>query len=373
MNLNKINKLLYGYLVFALISLAWFFYPIFIDEKPAERRNDFYKNTQPIIPDRENISTALAGISAPVGMDIFVHGKQAQALALENLKNKNVANTKPPNEIEFIGNTEQFDCWQYKVEKETPQNCMSANELKQVLQANQILLDRYISILDLNDWQGMDGRLQQAININKLIAAKIKLDASEGKTEQAFDLWHKNQLFINRILAQEQTMAARAISLVLDAINLDSLETLLAISPDFIYSKQSLIVDTFPQVGLKRYNLKGMLKADYRLFQHMPLERRGIYIHPEFIKNKIYHANLEWLECANLEGESFEDCKTTLNQRYTNSILKNLIALRDPLNNILANLLICGQISALPLVKSMRQHTATIHAILAKINAQTAQ
>ncbi len=371
MNLNKIDKLLYGYFVFTLISLAWFFYPTFIDEEAAAGRTDFYKNTQPITPDRENISTALAGISAPVGKDIFAHGKQTQVLTLENFKSKNVANTKLSNEIEFVGNTEQLECWQLTVEKETPQNCMSANELKRVLQGNQILLDRYISILDLHHWQGMDGRLQQAININRLIAAKIKLDAVEGKTEQAFDLWQKNQIFINRVLAQEQTMAARAIFLVLDVISLDTLDTLLAISPDFAKSKRGKIANTFPQIGLKRYNLKGMLKAEYRLFEYMPGRGQAVYIHPEFIKNKIYRANLEWLECANLDGNSFDGCMHTLNLRYASFIPKKLNEWRDPLNNIFANMLISGQVRALELVKSMREHNAKIQMALTKINAQT--
>ncbi|MGB4811639.1 MAG: hypothetical protein WBP13_04030 [Methylophilaceae bacterium] len=83
----------------------------------------------------------------------------------------------------------------------------------------------------------------------------------QGKSEEAYQLWRDNYVFITRVLGQESTMIEHAILLVVDGMNLGSLENLLYVSPEIGITHRDELNALLKPQGLARYNLKGMMRA----------------------------------------------------------------------------------------------------------------
>jgi len=372
----KINTLHFKniFLILSLFIFSWVVFAIFHEESPDVGRNGFYATTHGNFPDNQNVAIALAGLNAPSGADVFKHGRFVID-TYKNTLNDFLAKLiiEKAGKLSFVGNSEEFDCWlDYSIEK-TNENCASPERIKLLLIENKELLSRYAQLFDLpclheGTWNG-----QTVINLNKLISAEIQLDVEAGNAEAAYKKWFANHQFISNVLKQEGNALNRAIFLVVDGINLDSLENLLFKSPETGINHFDKLNPTLKSNGLESYNLKGMMRAEYTLVNDLLKKQKKIaYLHPEFIRNRIYRAQMDFLDKAQKPPSTFEVSRNELNKKYGFSTL-NLMGYYwlDPYNSMLANMITGGFIKGLYLVSSM--HTKNSLICLLNLSVQIKQ
>lgn len=340
-----LKRTLYRVLIVLLLLITWIAFVIYHDESPDIGRDEFYALNSKNIPDSQNIAVALSGLNAPIGVDIIKHGQFVIGTYEQSLNNFIAKLTvERTGELSFVGNSNEFDCWSDFPVEEKKGNCISEERIKFLLLENKVLLDRYTSLFDMTDWRGMSSNGQThysgqtLINLNKLLAEEIKLNIETGNYEMAYSKWLANHHFINHLLKQDTTAIERAIFLVLDGINLYSLENLLFKSPEIGIKHFDELETTLKPTDLERYNLAGMLRADYNFFNTEFLKKQNqvALFHPEFIRNRIYRAQMDLLNRAQKPPATFSASRLELNKKYGGAA--NVFAYNwlDPFNSFLS-------------------------------------
>ena len=220
----------------------------------------------------------------------------------------------------------------------------------------------------------MTGNGQLLINLNRLLAAEIKLDIEEGNSELAYSKWLKNHLIINHIFQQESTAIEHAIFLVIDGFNLYALENLLFKSHEIGIKHFEELQTILKPTNLERYNLAGMVRAEYTFVsteffkQHnQELKKMHVkenYLHPEFIRNRLYHAHMDFLNSAQKPPATFRTSSVEMYKKHgvtTMSVFDYYWL--DPLNSVLSKMLTGGFIKSLSLVSSMHAKSALISSL----------
>ena len=335
-------------------------------EKPDAGRDEFYANSQSNIPDNQNIAIALAGLNAPAGADMIKHGR----FVADTLhKTQSDVDAKKiiaaVGQLGFVGMFDELECWIPSTEQYVDEKCASAERVKLLIAKNKELLTRYKSMYNMPNWRGVSGNGKYVIDINRLISAEIMLDLANGDAHSAYTKWRDNHVFISRVLKQDGTMIERAIFLVVDGINLISLENILFKSPEISITHFEELNRLLHANKLERYNLKSMLRADYMFItDEMSKSRQSLKdvrtLNMDYIKNRLYRFQLEFLSRAQLPPATFDNSYNEMNDKYefgTNIFKYDWF---NPLQSILANLLISGQARGFHLIKSMHSKDALI-------------
>lgn len=157
-------------------------------------------------------------------------------------------------------------------------------------------------------------------------------------------------------------MIERAIFLVVDGINLASLENILFKAPEVGITHFSELNKLLLANKLERYNLKGMLRAEYMLINNELFikgkENKAMNV--AYIKNRLYRFQLDFLNRAQMAPSTYDKSMSEMNDKYELGV--NIFNY-DWLNlqqSVLANLLISGQYRGFHLVKSMLSKDALI-------------
>jgi hypothetical protein len=370
MNLKTLNiksilkRVLYAALLLILLFCAWLALVVYHDESPDAGRDKFYATNQAKIPDNQNLAVAISGLNAPKGADIYKHGRLVvdtflfdQLKAGESRYIIDAAST-----LVFVGKSDEFDCWYgYAVEK-TAENCASPERIKTLLTENNELLNRYKSLYSLANWQGVSGGGGQSVlNLNRLVAADVKLNVDEGKPEIAYQKWRDNFVFINHILSADNTSIERAIFLVTDGFSLYSLEYLLLKSPEVGVAHIDELNILLKPSGLEKYNLNGMLRGEYKLVNNKLLSNsKTTFLHTEYIRNRLYRAHRDFLNSVLKPPSSYKQSQSEFHKRY--AVPQGLMDLNwlDPYNDALSSMLTSGFIRSFPLIESMHLKNAQI-------------
>lgn len=370
-NTKKIFKrIIYSILILLAVLSAWALFAYFHDESPDAGRDAFYAINPKTIPDNQNLAIAISGLDAPLGTDIIQYGRFVTDTwsnttdsieAKRIIADKLILDNKKP--LSFIGKSEEFNCWLDYPAEESKVNCASAERIKFLLVENKELLTRYASLADIPNTSGtVTGNGQILINLNRLLAAEIKLDIEAGNSELAYSKWLKNHQFINHLFQQQGTAIERAIFLVVDGFNLYALENLLFKSPEIGINHFDELSAILKSNGLERYNLKGMLRAEYAFVNDsfFKKQKKFTYLHPEFILNRIYRMHIDYLESAQKSPSTFETSRNELHRKY--KISRNLMDYNwlDPYNSVIANMYTSGLMKSLELVSSMHAKNALI-------------
>jgi len=175
------------------------------------------------------------------------------------------------------------------------------------------------------------------------------------------------------VLKQDGTMIERAIFFVIDGINLASLENILFKSPEIGIAHFEELNRLLHANKLERYNLKGMLRADYTFITNeMSKSRHNLddakSLNMDYIKNRLYHFQFDFLNRAQMPPSTFDLSISEMSDKYE---LRSNIFNYDwlnPLQSVLANLLISGQTRVFHLVKSMHSKDALIKLLNLNIN-----
>ena len=340
-------------------------------EMPDAGRDAFYASSAKPIPDNQNIAIGLAGLSAPAGVDIVQHGRfvvdTLQKTPADVDAKKIIA---AAGKLDFVGTSDELDCWIPDTEPYINEKCASAERVKILLAENKELLTRYKSLYSMPSWQGVSGNGQYVININKLISAEIMLDLANGDAGSAYTIWRDNHVFISRVLKQDGTMIDRAIFLVVDGISLTSLENILFKSPEIGVNHFEELNNLLKANKLERYNLKGMLRAEYMfIYKEMFIKNKEVNaMNINYFKNRFYRYQLDFLNRAQMPPSTFDNSSVEMQEKYK---FEANIFKYDWLNSLqsaLANILISGQLNGFPLVKSMYSKDALIKLLNLSIN-----
>lgn len=370
-NSKKIFKrIIYSILILFTTLLTWAVFAYFHDETPDAGRDAFYAINLKNIPDNQNLAIAISGLDAPLGTDIIQYGRfvsDTWSNAKDNTEARRIVadklhldNKKP---LSFIGEADEIECWLHPSTNESIENCANAERIKLLLVENKALITRYASLADIPNTSGtVISNGQILIHLNRLLAAEIKLDIELGNSELAYNKWLKNHQFINHVLQQEGTAIERAIFLVMDGFNLYALENLLYQSPEVGINHFDELSAILKSNGLERYNLKGMLRAEYVfVYTHFfKKQKQTTFLHPEFILNRIYRMHVDYLESAQKSPSTFENSRNELHRKY--KISRNLMDYNwlDPYNSVIANMYTSGLMKSLELVSSMHAKNAVI-------------
>ena len=343
-------------------------------EKPDAGRDEFYANSQSNIPDNQNIAIALAGLNAPAGADMIKHGR----FVADTLhKTQSDVDAKKiiaaVGQLGFVGMFDELECWIPSTEQYVDEKCASAERVKLLISKNKELLTRYKSMYNMPNWRGVSGNGKYVIDINRLISAEIMLDLANGDAHSAYTKWRDNHVFISRVLKQDGTMIERAIFLVVDGINLISLENILFKSPEISITHFEELNRLLHANKLERYNLKSMLRADYMFItDEMSKSRQSLKdvktLNMDFFKNRFYRYHLDFLSRAQMPPSTFDNSSIEMANKYKFGANIFKYDWLNPLQSALTNILISGQLNGFLLVKSMHSKVALIKLLNLSIN-----
>ena len=334
-------------------------------EKPDLGRDAFYASDTKPIPDNQNIAIALDGLNAPAGVDIIGHGRFITD-TYNKIDNKEQAKKiiEAKGLLAFVGDTEALDCWLDDAHIGEYKTCADAAQVKALIASNDELLQRYTHLNTLKHWQGnLEFSGQLVLNLNRLLAAQVKLDIDEGRLEQAYQKWRDNFLFINRASRQESNMISRAIFLVTESLNLNVLEYYLFKSPETaILHGEELSILLKPS-SLARYNLKGVMRAEYKLFDENLFSKTEAVkgFQPEYFRNRLYRFQLDYLNRAQWPPATFDKSRAEMNAQY--DLNMNIFSF-DWLNqrhSVISKSMTGGFANSFELVKSMHFKNAHIN------------
>ena len=356
-SLNWIKLLIWIGAINLLLFSALAAYSFLHVEKPDLGRDAFYASDTKPIPDNQNIAIALAGLNAPAGSDIIGHGRFATD-TYNKIDNKEQAKKiiEAKGLLAFVGDTEALDCWLDDAHIGTYKTCADATQVKTLIASNDELLQRYTHLNELKHWQGnLEFSGQLVLNLNRLLAAEIKLEVDEGRPEQAYQKWRNNFLLINRAIRQESTMIHRAIFLVTEGFNLSSLEYCLFKSPEMAILHGEELSMLLKPSGLARYNLVGIMRAEYALFNESLFSQTETMkgFQPEYFRNCIYRFQLDYLNRVQLPPATFDKSRAEMNTQYgLNMNIFNFDWL-NPRHSVISKLMTGGFANSFELVKSM--------------------
>lgn len=343
-------------------------------EKPDAGRDEFYANSQSNIPDNQNIAIALAGLNAPAGADMIKHGR----FVADTLhKTQSDVDAKKiiaaVGQLGFVGMFDELECWIPSTEQYVDEKCASAERVKLLIAKNKELLTRYKSMYNMPNWRGVSGNGKYVIDINRLISAEIMLDLANGDAHSAYTKWRDNHVFISRVLKQDGTMIERAIFLVVDGINLISLENILFKSPEISITHFEELNRLLHANKLERYNLKSMLRADYMFItDEMSKSRQSLKdvrtLNMDYLKNRFYRYHLDFLSRAQMPPSTFDNSSIEMANKYKFGANIFKYDWLNPLQSALTNILISGQLNGFLLVKSMHSKVALIKLLNLSIN-----
>lgn len=324
------NKLFYLTIVI-VVSLVWLGRGYFFDEFPAKGREEFYQNTNRHISDESNLAIAISGLNTPVGENITAYGRKMidthYLSANKTLARKDFINNDKLRIIWFDDH-QVIDCNQIDViEFIRDDECISIQDTNELIEKNNLLLNRYYGLYQIPDWEGESYEEDALIlRLNALVSAKIKLLINQKNSELAYQEWKNNHLFILHTLKQELPLASQSSFQIVYSVSLKTLEHLIYKSPEILLTHDAELGIMLKPQDLTS-NLKHMLRADYGLFNSLlsSVENTKKALRVERIRNRLYYHHLDYLKLAELSANESSRHYNELVSKYKPSSSSRII------------------------------------------------
>ena len=358
----------YGLIALALIA-SWLAFAFFHDEKLDDGFNEFYFGARSAITDDENVSIGLSGLSAPSGADFMEHGRFASGIWRSGVSsNEARARINAQGKLDFVGRREELQCWDEPIAKHKANNCASEDRVVSLLQANAELLSRYRQLYGLPHSSGTAYNLNLAIELNRLIAAEIRLDLHKGRTDSAYLKWRENHMFLRRMIGEDGTWVDKAIGLVLEQISLSTAEFLIQASSKAMNTNYQEMRELLSPGGLARYNLAGVMRAEYLLYDLLYANPASLktWVHPGFIRNRFFRAAQDFLKAA--QGSPSDAAKAVEAMWNTHTSGWRWDYLRDPLNTVWIRVLLGGQMKTGRMLEQMHVHDGQMRLLTLRLD-----
>ncbi len=201
-----------------LIILLLVIYSI---DPPLSKTSKAYLSLNTDVSFNNNGAIYIAGINVPETIDPYEYGshiynkryaKETNFRLNSNFENLDI--TK--DAVSYIGEN-NLHCW-YRQEDISEENCASETELEELIKQNSLLLDRYGTLkefenfnfnLRITDRDFFKG--QTYISLQSLINSQAIYLAQKGQYDEAFNLWHTNFLMNKRIFSQSNSLVMSGI------------------------------------------------------------------------------------------------------------------------------------------------------------------
>jgi hypothetical protein len=354
------------------LAAIWLGFVLFYDEPRDPGSDAFYLQTQPTVPDAMNAAIGLEGLAAPQGTDVIAFGR----FAVDTYARNDLTQAQSRKVIEdcgvlvFAKNPGELDCMSWPEPDYPTAPCPTAARLSALLGENAELLQRYRQVVGLPDYQPprFGGNAQIFIDLNKLIAEEIAFELRRGNTEAAYQKWRNNYTFLSKAAYAEDSWVGKAIVLVNEGLSHISVELLLHEAPELVDAHGDELLRLLRPVGLSRWNLEGVMRAEYRLLD--PIISSGnnqFWVHPDFIRNRYFRAAKAFLDISaghpSHFGEDFESGRQVHGKfnEWTWDYVRN------PLNTVFARGMLGGQFKAWPLVTNMVQKDGRLRLLTLRI------
>jgi hypothetical protein len=358
----------YGLIALALI-VSWTAFAFFHDETLDEGFRDFYFGGRSTIRDDENVSIGISGLAAPSGADFMEHGRFASGIWRSGgFSDEARTRINARGKLDFVGGREELQCWYEPLAKSKDNNCASEDRLVSLLEGNEELLSRYRQLYRLQHSSGLAYNLSLAIDLNRLIAAGIRLDLRKGRTESAYLKWRDNHMFLRRMIGEDGTWVDKAIGLVLEQISLSTAEFLIQASPKTANAHYQEMRESLSPGGLTRYNLGGVMRAEYLL--HDPIYSNPAslkaWVHPGFIRNRFFRAAQDFLKASQgSPSDAAKDVEAVWNAQTSGWRWDYL---RDPLNTVWIRVLLGGQMKTGSMLQQMHLHDGQMRLLTLRLD-----
>ncbi|MBI3188525.1 MAG: hypothetical protein HYZ31_11760 [Gammaproteobacteria bacterium] len=357
------RKILY---ILIPVILVWFSILAFYTESLDPGFDEFYSQNQAEVSDTENAAVGIAGLNAPPDVDFMRFGRDQIKNSIADMLSheKGIKRNEIEGEIKFIGNANELGCWvsQPDAIKNYHLACATDMQLQKMLIDNKILLKRYREITKLRKNKvdaGLNGTL--FLNINKLIAAEIKINLNNGRYEDAYLEWENNYKFLERLLASDVTWIDEAIYMVASSISINSAELLINHYPDIVTVHGDELLNSLKPLGLERWNLTGIMRAEYNMFRIM-LESTKIESNLDlnFIRNRFYRSAKSYLIAAKSAPINIEEESLKVSTYYSDFDSNIIDYLHAPRSTILTRLWLRGHLKTGNIITTMYYHDSKL-------------
>lgn len=355
----KILKAVIKFILIAIVAIIGgkiaYFGWMFIDNKRSDEPlapgfTEFFAEPTPL-PYTQNGFFAFMGINAPPDSDTMAFGKQILDLELarENPEEESEAEKQLYNtRISFKGDIKSLECWisqngRMDAQKQT-QPCASAEEIRSMAADNKLLLDRitalgnYENFMQPNILGGwLNGQL--LIEGQKLISAKMALDASEGKAEQALATWLADAKMLQHMQSGQLSLMMRALVSAVQNIHTRTMPIIIAaMTPEQValHSADIYAILDAPAFGKNGWDVAATMRTELRVFKglektlEMPeyKPKSTILKHPykpNVTRNRFYSWAKELVELSKVEPIEFLSKYQEVNPEHFKKGLWNII------------------------------------------------
>ena len=362
--LSTISKrILYFVLFLLLLLLAWAAYiNNYGDEEPDSGRDAFYARSEVKFQDIQNLAVAISGINAPKESDMIAHGRfvlNTYYKAQDSDTAKAIIANQ--NELKFIGESTEFDCWINNKVDIKNNNCASPARIESLLLSNKVLLTRYKNLYDIMYFQGSSKNGMTVVKVNELLLAEIKLDISNNKPEIAYQKWHANHQFVSHVLSQPLELVDRMVYLVVYGYSLNTLEQLLFKAPQISTTHFDELQLMLKPRSLSWFKIKDLLSAEFHQDNNMFINKQlaNTELHPNYIRNRIYRAHIDLLNEAQKIPFDYEKSENILYQKYHFGPARlHTLDWLDPLNSLLSKVSVRNSINCLSMFENIHSKNA---------------
>jgi hypothetical protein len=337
------------------IAIAWVAFICLHDEQLDKGFEDFYFKSRYRKPGGESVAIGLLGLSAPSGKNFMEHGRFVDRVldetsGWEEAKKRIEADGK----LDVVGPMDSLDCWLDLATDFSRATCASDERVRRLVRENAELLARYRSVYPL---QYMDGGLrynpQLLISLNKLVVADIRLETRRNSARRAYRKWRENHAFILQLGQSNGTWIETAILIVLGNLSIGALEPILRSDIRIVHDYGDELEEFIKPSDLPRYNLEGIMQAEYLLFDPVFTHRESLkfWVHPEFIRNRFYRYAQDFLQTARQPPNAIDSDMERLRVSHLEGW--SVDYLKDPLNTLFVRAILSGQKKTGELLKQM--------------------
>ncbi|MBC7625223.1 MAG: hypothetical protein H7232_17790 [Aeromicrobium sp.] len=338
-------------------------YVAFLWLRPDEALNPaaeaFYRVQAAPIPDEQNATLALSGITAPAGVDVIAHGKRTKKIYAETRDSKSAW-----EQVRMLGSHDfvypaEVECWldANALKGANENNCASAERLTEIIRESPHLA-RYKQIQNMTQFQAratFSGR--PLISLNKLLGAEILLDLQQGRAEIAYQKWRANHLFLNKLSAAGGSWVITAINLVNESISFAMLDDLLRRAPMLVDSHEEELTKMLARKDIEHFNFAEIMRAEEEIVSAESIPILDAFKRPNYQTNRQYDYSQAFLRAARTEPANVARSVNAVSRAFTDLSFAS-IDYTNLINAVLSKLYIRGQLKTGELLSSMHANIA---------------
>ena len=338
-------------------------YVAFLWLRPDEALNPaaeaFYQVQAAPIPDEQNATLALSGITAPAGVDVIGHGKRIKKIYTDTRDPKSAW-----EQVRMLGSHDfvyppEVECWlnSSALKGANENKCVSAERLAGIIHESPHLA-RYKQIQNMTQFERRAiFRGHILISLNKLLHAEILLNLQQGRAEIGYQKWRSNHMFLNGLSAASGTWVITAINLVNESLSFAMLDDLLRRAPMLVVAHEEELTQMLARKDIEHFNLDDIMRAEEEIVRNDSNPILDAFRRPNYQTNRQYDYAQAFLHAARTKPANVARSVNAVSRAFTDLSFAS-IDYTNLINAVLSKLYIRGQLKTGELLSSMHANIA---------------